>query len=211
MIMKGDNDMKTFFSVLIGAALFSACAAKQKPIAYYVTVVSATLPSEKAPGVPWDKPEKDGGFLSGLCKVGILLGAAAITVGSSGTAAAAAPSIAAIAQDKCNLLNKEGDPAVTLPDPYIEVIVEEKKYIIPPKGNTIKPLWNETVEVEYKENLSLIVAVYDNDGKDGELIGTGKFKPGDQKDEPFDIDCEGALVTLEVKPIFEDTSKAKTE
>ena len=195
--------------VLLSAFILAACSAKQTTIAYSVKVVGATIPEEKAPGVTWDKPDKDSGFLAGLCQIAVGLGTAAVTAGTGGLAATAAPGIVALAMNKCEVLRKEGDPAVAMPDPYVEIIVEEIKYIIPPKGNTLKPMWNEVIEVEYKKELSLLVAVYDNDGKDGELIGTGTFRPEEQGDEPFEVQCEGAQVTFEVKPLYQDKSKEK--
>jgi len=199
--------------ILLFTFAIGACASQPKPVAYGITVISASIPAEKAPGVKWDKPEKDEGFLSGACKAATIAGAALAGSAGKDDVAKVGIGIASLLSPVCDKLEKKADPSAPLPDPYVEIFSEDYKIIIPPQGNTVSPVWEQTVEIPYKKKLVLRVHIFDNDGKTGEAIGSGSFEPGKKFDAPFEVDCGSARITLLVNPKYPEPGKGegKTE
>jgi hypothetical protein len=188
-----------------------ACAAQPRPVAYSITVISASIPAEKAPGVKWDKPEKDKGFLSGACKAATIAGAALAGGAGKDDIGKVGIGIASLLSPVCDQLDQKADPSAPLPDPYVEIFSEDYKIIIPPQGNTLSPVWEQTVEIPYKKKLVLRVHLFDNDGKTGEAIGSGSFEPGKQSDAPFEVECGNAKIMILVKPRYPEPDKGDRE
>jgi len=182
-------------AILPLAVLAVACAAQPKPIAYNITLVRATVPSEKAPGVPWDEPEQDsGGFWAGACKLGAT-GLGFLLGGIGGAAVGGAASGA------CEGLIDKGNPDAVLPDPFIELVTKDGTATIPTQPNTTNPVWEQEFRVENSGRLTMRVHVYDSDSEDKEPIGSGEIKPRKQLGST-EVECGPAIVFFEVQPIY---------
>ena len=155
-------------ALVVGLFALAACAAQPKPIAYSITVVSASVPAEKAPGIPWDNPEPDkGGFLAGVCKVAIVGGA--FYVGGPPGAMAAVP-----ATGQCDKFITKGDQTPALPDPSIELVLDDGTVAFPPVRNTANPgIFCETIVTTKSGMPTPIRAPSENSG----ITSCGAAKP----------------------------------